>query len=65
MTYLAETVDVLVNRLSEKNDNLILACFMIYKVLWSIQKDIHRDSHYWQQLKMVNNDDQWDLILKS
>lgn len=38
---------------------------MVYKVLWSIQKDIGRTSPYWEHVKTINNDEQWDLILRN
>lgn len=38
---------------------------MVYKVLWSVQKDIGRNSPYWEHIKIPNTDDQWDLIIKN
>ena len=38
--------------------------FLVFKILYSIQRDITKDSLYWERIKVKNTDTQWDNILK-
>lgn len=35
---------------------------MVFKIITSIQKDTSKTSHYWEILKISNNQDKWDAI---
>ena len=60
--YLAETLSVLSSRVED--ENYMLMGFLVFKILYSIQRDIGKESLYWERIKVKNTDYQWDNILK-
>jgi hypothetical protein len=56
MTYLGETLDLLANKLEDDRGEYSQACFLVYKILASIQKDLLKASPYWEFVKTPNND---------
>lgn len=56
MTYLGETLDLLANKLEDDRGEYSQVCFLVYKILASIQKDLLKASPYWEFVKTPNND---------
>lgn len=56
MTYVAETLDNLTRKLDVDKEKYSQVCFLVYKILSSIQKDVVKSSPYWEFAKTPNND---------
>lgn len=54
MTYLGETLEILTNKLDE--ELYVLLSFLVYKCLFTIQKDLLSKSVYWDHIKTPNKD---------
>ena len=65
MTYISETLDLLATKLDDDREEYSQICFLVYKILSSIQKDLVKASPYWEFVKTPNNDEQWDYILRN
>jgi hypothetical protein len=58
-------LDYLANKLDSSREKYADMCFLVYKILFAIQKDVAKNSPYWEFLKIPNNDDYWDPILNT
>jgi hypothetical protein len=47
MTYISECLDYLANKLDNSRERYAEICFLVYKILSSIQKDVGKSSPYW------------------
>jgi hypothetical protein len=39
--------------------------FLVFKILSAIQRDIQKKSFYWEQIKVQNEEAQWDFVIQS